>query len=238
VVVHHDDATGKIFSLPGGEKPVRKASFAEIQAARFNPAGHEADVNRLLGMGGQYQTPAAFRAVTIPELETVLAALPQTRFYVELKTYDHEVRAHDNNDLEARVVRLIREKSLYNRVTVISFSPASLRRVKQLDARIRTGLDFRLPGWAGKHPWLARVFVTYAKRWVRADSLHPAYDDTSAALVDASHRSGLPVVPWVSGQTRDQEQALFPKLIGMGVDGLITNAVDVLNQELKTHETT
>jgi glycerophosphoryl diester phosphodiesterase len=39
----------------------------------------------------------------------------------------------------------------------------------------------------------------------------------------------------VNQQTRQEEKALFPTLIGMGVDGLITNSVDLLHEALAKH---
>lgn len=235
LVIHHDDETGRMFSLPDGEKTVRKMTFAQLQNARFNTAGHEASVRKMLGADAFFTTPAPHRNVSIPELAPVLDQLPDTHVYVELKTYDREVRRNDNNQLEQRVARLIREKNLYHRVTVISFSPLSLRRIKQLDPRIPTGLDFEIPRWLRTNRLLLSAFVhLYARHWARVDTLHPSYDSISPTLVHLAHQAGMPIVPWVSGQTRQQEQALFPGLIRMGVDGLITNAVDLLKQAVQT----
>lgn len=237
LMVHHDDQTGRMFTLPNGDRLVRNTSFQDISAARFNQAGHEATVRAMLGPNQVYQTPTPYTKVTIPELETVLTTLPNTPFYVELKTYDHDVRKGTNNQLEERIVKLIQEKNLYNRVTVISFSPLSLRKVKQLDPRIQTGLDFEFPAIVPKkireNALFLNAFVTlYAKQWLGVGSIHSKYEETSPKLVQKAHQAGLRIAPWVNHQTRSEEQALFPALMAMGVDGIITNAVDLLQEAL------
>lgn len=233
IVVHHDDKTGRVFKLPGGDRLVRESSFADMQGAVLNEPGHEKTVKKMLGKGSSYQTPSHYKKITVPELETVLTQLPNTRFYVELKTDDEQVAHNTNNDLGARVVKLIQEKNLYDRVTVISFSPLALRRVKQLDPKIRTGLDFNLPHYAKKLPLGLKYFINvHAKRWAKVDDLLPNYRETNAQLVKIGHKAGMRVLPWVSGETRSQEQQHFPQLINLKVDGLISNAVDLLNQTL------
>lgn len=232
ILVHHDDDTGRMYRLPGGEKPVRKASFAEMQKAVLNREGHEETVKKMLGPGSEYRMADAFLSTPIPELEEVLEALPNTRFYVELKTDNGQVRHGETNDLERRVADLIREKNLYQRVKVISFCTESLRKIKSLNPKITTGLDFELPAFMHKNRLLLSAYVWFARNWIGVDSLHPSYSDTTPDLVELAHKAGIPVIPWVSGQTRDEEKALFPKLLGMRVDGLITNAVDLLNEAL------
>jgi glycerophosphoryl diester phosphodiesterase len=231
LIVHHDDKTGRMFHLPNGDKRLRVVHSKEVDAATFNQAGHEATVRQMLGPEADYQTPEKYQRVGMPELPHVLKALPDTHIYAELKTYDTEVLRSANNNLEERMVKLIQANDLYDRVTVISFSPLSLRRVKKLDTRIRTGLDFHLPALIKALPWLMRPFITlYIKKWVGADSMHPCYEETSPRMVHLARQAGLPIVPWVNNQTRSEEKKLFPTLIGMGVNGLITNAVDLLQE--------
>lgn len=234
LVVHHDDETGRVFSLPDGQKKtVRKMSWPELQRARLNPTGHETSVRRFLPKGTDFKTPQAFASVQIPRLDSVLDALPDTPIYLELKTSNREVLSGDNNQLEKRVAQLIREKDLYDRVTVISFSPLALRRLKKLDSRIRTGLDFTLPDWMHRSPALLRGFVQgVARRWLGVSDLLPSYNDVTPNLMHLARQAGLAVKPWVNGQSRAEEQAMFPHLLKLGVDGIITNSVDLLQQAI------
>jgi glycerophosphoryl diester phosphodiesterase len=233
VVVHHDFETGRMFKLPGDQKKVSDCSVQEIQSAPLNIPGHKETVRGMLGPDSLYKTPKPYQHVKVPELESVLDAVPNTHVYVELKTEDPTPdNPHPNsNGLEEKVAKLIKDKALYDRVTVIGFSAHSLRKIKALDPKIKTGLNVELPPLLHNLPALLPLFMkAYVKHWVGADSLQPSYEDTTPALVKAAHHAGLPLLPWVNHQTRQQEQALFPELIGMGVDGLITNSVDLLHK--------
>ncbi|MCE3235666.1 MAG: glpQ [Vampirovibrio sp.] len=229
--VHHDNQTGRIFQLAGRQKDVHRTTSKEMDYATLNMAGHEATVKQMLGPGSHYRMPAKFSTVTVPELENVLEALPDTHFYVELKVSDPELLRKGDNQLEKRVVQLIKEKNLYDRVTLISFSPHSLRKTKALDPNIKTGLNFSLPPWLQKNELFMNMFVNlYAKRWVKVNSIHPSYEDTNPALVNRAHEAGMSLFTWVNEQTRSEEKAIFPKLLDMQVDGILTNSVDLLNE--------
>lgn len=236
LVVHHDDNTGRIFRLPGKQKPVVKTTWPELRAVRLNLQNHEADVRKMMGGDAFYKAPPSWsrQSTAIPRLSDVLERLPQTYFYIELKTGNDQVKAAGNNNLEERVARLIREKNLYDRVTVISFSTESLKKIKQLDPKIKTGLDIDLPDRSRRFKRLtALVLSNFAKRVVKVDSLHTDYDDTTAQLVKAAHKRGMRIIPWVHRETRSEEKAEFSRLIGLGVDGLMTNAVDLLAEHIK-----
>ncbi len=231
LVVHHDNKTGKIFRLQNGDKLVRKATLIEMQSAKLNQTEHETETHRLLGTTSSYHTPPHYYSVAVPTLNEVVEKLPDTRLYVELKTSDREVLLGLNNQLEARASKLIQDRKLHERVSVISFSPLSLRKIKQLDPNIKTGLDFVLPKPLRNNTLFLKLFINrFAKNWLGVESLHPSYESTTPELVERAHQAGLRVLPWVNRQTRDEEAVWFPKLIEMGVDGLITNAVDLLQQ--------
>src|SRR5262249_6069611 len=154
--------------------------------------------------------------------------------YIELKTYDNWVTTRINNQLEERVVKLIQERNLYDRVTLISFSTESLKRVKKLDPRITTGLDIKTSTPLYRHfPALLRLLPLWAKHRIGVDVILPDYAGATPALVEAAHKRGMRVSPWVDGhQTRDDEAAFFPRLLAMGVDGICTNALDLLQNAL------
>jgi glycerophosphoryl diester phosphodiesterase len=232
IVVHHDFETGRMFKLPDKQKEVNQTSFSELQSASLNVEGHEQTVAKMLGANNGYTTPSQFKSVSIPELENVLDAAPDSHIYVELKTIDSKPGTpNPNNHLEEKVAKLIQENNLYDRVTVIGFSANSLRKIKKLDPKIKTGLNIDLPPAIQNTPAVLPLFMNfYVKHWVGADSFQPSYDDTTPELVEAAHKAGLPILPWVNHQTRDEEKTLFPKLMEMGVDGLITNSVDLLRQ--------
>jgi glycerophosphoryl diester phosphodiesterase len=223
VVVHHDDETGQVFSLPGGPRRITRTPFAQLQQARLNQPGHEAMVRRMLGPGSTYTMNPAFADEKIPTLEAALAELPEGHVYIELKTDTADARK--NNGLEERVARLIRDKNLYDRVTVISFCRASVAKIKRLDPKITTGLDYIMPRFL--RGWGEPLFFAYCKHVLGVQSVHPPYEEVTPALVKTAKRRGLGLTPWVYRQTRAEEAAMFPQLAAAGVDGVITNAVDL-----------
>lgn len=231
VVVHHDFKTGRIFKLPDQQKEVRKTTWKELQGAQFNAGEHERSMNRLMGKKVSYKSLRDFDKLQVPELETVLDSLPpDAKFYIELKT----VAPFANGDLEKKVVRLIQDKKLHDRVRVLSFSPVSLRKVKLLDPKIKTALNTNIPDFVRKNPLLLKGFVNiYAKGLAGVDALQPCYAETTPELVAFSHEANMPLVAWVNKETREEEREKFPQLMAMGVDGLITNAVDLLNEEVR-----
>ncbi len=255
VIVHHDLKIGRTFKLDEPPKParqvkapktagfkvppfprfkqrhaIRSLSWPELQKATFNREGHEAFINQKLGPGSDYKSPPTFDALKIPSLETVLDELPNTQFRIELKT----ISPFQNGNLEYKVAKLIKERNLYDRVIVLSFSPLSLKLIKLFDPKIKTALNFNLPASARKNPVLLNGFVNlYAKGLFGVNGLQPSYSDVTPELVQISHKAGLPVIAWVNQETRAEEGKKFPKLIDMGVDGLVTNAVDLLKDEVK-----
>ncbi|MBY0402540.1 MAG: hypothetical protein K2X66_01470 [Cyanobacteria bacterium] len=226
LVVHHDDETGRVFTHPGGEKTLTKMPYAALAQAKINLEGHQKTLKAMVGPSYQPHPSPLFLDATIPTLEAVLDACPNIHVYIELKTDTANPRK--NNNLEARVVKLIQSKNLYDKVTVISFCHQSLKKVKRLDPKIKTGLDYLMPTFLKAfNPWGAGLFLSYCKRILKVDSVHPPYEEVTPALVEKAHRRGLTLTPWVYRQTRQEELDLFPAMEKAGVDGVITNAVDL-----------
>lgn len=243
LVVHHDDESGRIFHKPNehnlnGDRFIRNMSLDKVQQLVFNPSGHEKTVQKMLGAQIPYQTPDKVLNSSIPKLDTVLDEVwkvnPTTHFYIETKTHNRDIRKHRNNNLEQHLADLIRTRDLYDRVTVISFSTASLRKIKKIDPKIKTGLDIKIPEFWITRPWALKGLVWFTKHVLKADSIHPQYAAITEPLVQLTHAAGLRITPWVDSETRLQETERFPALIEMGVDGIITNAVDQLQQTLQT----
>lgn len=228
LVVYHDDKTGKVFSLPNGDKLVINSTYDELEQAHLNVSGHEKAVRQLLSDDPDplvpYKTPNVFKRVKIPLLSDVIQSLPKTQFFLEMKTSDKAVKRGLNNGLEEKVVQLIQDKNLYDRVTVISFSKASLKKIKKLDENIKTGLDIAPSKWVSK---LTRFWAWYGKKRLNLDSIHPSYANTTDQFIKNAHQQGLKIMPWVHKETRAEESNIVPQLIKNGVDGIITNSPDL-----------
>lgn len=225
--VHHDDKTGRMFTIAGKQKPVNKTTPKELAQARLNVKGHEATVAKMMD-NDHYRTPDQFLNSRLSRLGEVLDAVPDTHVFVELKP-------QDGNDaqLAKKVLQTIAEKNAQDRVTLIGFKSGSLREVKQLAPQSETRYNCEIPKvLRNNKPFLWAYVNLFVKRWVKADGIQPDYESTTPALVKISHNAKLAIAPWVYHETRAEEQKKFPELIAMGVDGIITNAVDLLNQTL------
>jgi glycerophosphoryl diester phosphodiesterase len=224
-VVFHDLKTGRIFELAGKQQPVHETPWADLANARLNVKGHENTVGKMMG-DNHYKTPDRFLNTSTPKLDAVLDAVPDSHIFVELKP------TRGNRDqLTRKVMRTIAEKHAQDRVTLISFDSASLRQVKKLDPKTPTALNFELPQMLRNNKAFLWGYINlFAKKWVKADGIQPNYQTATPTLVNLGHQASLAVVPWVNQETRAEEQKKFPELITMGVDGIITNAVDLLTQ--------
>ncbi len=228
VVLHHDDDMGRLYQANSSEQRVRFLKYRELQEAAFHSAGHQATVEKMLGPGVQYQQSPACKNDKIPTLTEVIDAVPNRFLYVEIKALG--IPKRERNQVERRVAEIFRQKNLYSRAMVISFNPWSLVQTRLADPKIQTGLDIELSPFLQKHPMLAAMFV----KSLGASAILPPYEHVTPELTTAAHRLGLKIMPWVYRQTVSEEETFFPKLYQMGVDGIVTNAIERLQTFLQT----
>ncbi len=152
-----------------------------------------------------------FAGTRIPTLDEVLD-VTNGRLLVNI-----ELKALDGlkSELGADVVALVRARGMAQQVVISSFNPFALRQAKQAGPEIECALLLAhdLPTWM-------RLGVT--RRYSRADSLHPDAEMADAAYMARAQKLGMPVRVW----TVDDEAELR-RMIGLGVDAIITNAPDV-----------
>ena len=163
----------------------------------------------------------------IPTLASVLAALPKARFTIEVKTDPtHSDWTAPADDLADATLAVIEQAGAIDRVIVEAFDWRIQRRIR------------------GKRPdvtlaWLTRpeTILDAASWWDGAASGRSvpatvaaeggpiwASDHTSLteALVHEAQALGLIVLPWTVNQPADMR-----RLIGWGVDGLISDRPDL-----------
>jgi glycerophosphoryl diester phosphodiesterase len=120
--------------------------------------------------------------------------------------------------IESAVVEALHRTAMSEQVIVISFDHRAVQRVKELDARIVTGVLY-----AGRP---ADGGVGLAKQ-AQADALLPQWSYVTAEDVQLAHAAGLIVAPWTTS-----EPAALQQLIAAGVDAIGTNHPDVLRRLL------
>jgi glycerophosphoryl diester phosphodiesterase len=156
----------------------------------------------------------------VPLLVDVLDELPGTRLNIDLK-------APGTADA---LWRLVEERRLHDLVCVGSFSQRSVSRFRWLArgsvataaGQVGTGLLRFSPGW------LSRLLHT------RADVLQVPTDAVlrgrpvevvTQGLVRAAHRLGKQVHVWTIDEAEDMH-----RLLDLGVDGLVSDRIDVLKE--------
>ncbi len=139
----------------------------------------------------------------VPTLEEVIAfSRGRTGLVIELK----EPRT------EAGVVSLVKENNLPQEVFIVSFHQDLIKRIKELEPSIKTGLIL----FSSPDP------VRLAKDCF-ADAVAPFHEFVTPEIIENAHRNNLLIITWT---VDDRERA--EELKGMGIDGIVTNKPDLI----------
>lgn len=199
----------------------------DVQATRDGVAVvfHDDTLDRVAGRPGtlagltwpDLATVRVGGAATIPRLDDVLAAWPQVRFNIDVKVETAVEPA----------VAVVKRTAAEQRVLLASFSDARLARLRALAGpAVATSLGrrgvarLRLASLTGARLRLPESVVA-AQVPPRAYRL-PVVD---ARFVDHAHQHGLQVHVWTIDQPAEMH-----RLLDLGVDGLMTDQVDVLRE--------
>ncbi len=187
------------------EFDVRKTKDNEIVVI------HDAEVDRTTngkGLVSEFTLGEIERFVTekgerVPTLREALDFLDKkVKIIIELK----------ETGLEEEVVRQIHERALERNVVIVSFIENALRRVRDIDKEVETGLIYV----RHKNP-------VKAASDLKANYLLPLYRFTHAADVQKAHENGLKVIVWTINSP-DEVSEYAEK----GVDGIASDRPDIL----------
>ncbi len=153
-----------------------------------------------------------FAGERIPMLREVAAwAEKDMLLNIELKT-----TSISGDGLEDKVIAIVHEFALEQRVILSSFNPFALQRVKQFAPHLHTGLLY-----AGDLPiFLRRAWL---RPLARPDALHPHYQMITDSYITWARRKGYRINVWPPDQIVD-----WQRLIRQKVDIIITNRPDAL----------
>jgi len=198
----------------------KKALELGVDAVEFDVRGtkdggivviHDAEVDRTTngkGLVSELTLEEIEQLVTekgekIPTLEEALDFLDKkAKILIELK----------ETGLEKKVLSLIHEKGLENDVIIVSFHEEALRKVRELNDDVETGLIYV----RHKNPIKAALEL-------RAKYLLPLYRFTHASNVQKAHENGLKVIVWTINE-REEVSGHVKK----GVDGIASDTPDIL----------
>ena len=173
----------------------------------------------------------AFQGERIPTLREVIeliTASGNSRIRLDLEIKFGKGKEGTPEDFEERVLEVLRQAGFVGRVNVISFHHPSLTKVKTLEPRIRTGLLEE-----GRQPPRDPVGLV---RQYRADYYSPRFRQVTAAMVEALHQAGIPIVPWTVNEEADMRRLIALGIGTLAGDGIATDFPDRLLNLLKTHQ--
>jgi glycerophosphoryl diester phosphodiesterase len=236
VVVSHDPALNPAITrtsdgiwLAGRVMPIRSLRAAEL--ARY-------DVGRIRpgsAYAAEFPDQVPHDGARIPRLEDALRIDPHVKFDIELKTFP--VRSElgvDGATMADAVVAVAEATGTVRRVTLQSFDWRGLRHVRRTRHDIRLAWLTRaaiLPQarvwWDGPDPSDYGGSVPRAVAGEGGPVWAPEYRDLTEASLSEAHDLGLLVVPWTVNRPDD-----IRRLIGWGVDGLITDRPDLVRDAI------
>ncbi|HEY0905515.1 MAG TPA: glycerophosphodiester phosphodiesterase family protein [Marmoricola sp.] len=183
----------------------------------------------------------------LPTLDDVFALVAErgaddVRVNVETK---FDVVHHDEVAPRERfaevVVDSVRRAAMVDRVSVQSFDWDVLDLVHAAEPRLSlnvlTNTVYLETGMPGASPWMAGVDideffgdVASAAAGRGYDALSPSHTVVTPALVRAAHVADLQVIPYTV-----DDAVMMNAMIGLGVDGLITNRPDLGREVMAAH---
>lgn len=157
----------------------------------------------------------------IPTLVELLDAFPSARFNIDIKS----------DDAVAPLAGLVRERDLWDRVLIGSFSRRRIRRFRALtDGRVPTAADpfevlaYRLSPTAG----IAKAIAGARFAAFQVPHRRGRITVVTPGLVRRAHAAGLQVHVWTI-----DDPAEMNTLLDRGVDGLFTDRTDLLKDVLQ-----
>ena len=147
--------------------------------------------------------------VAIPTLEEVIDLMGRrVLLNIEIKKGRNVKR-----DIEGRLVELLTRKAMIDRVVVSSFNGASLRRVREINRDVRTGLLYEK---------VRRTFYDNV-RSMGVSSVHPSLEAIDKDQLLWAKSQGLAVYAWVA-----TDRATIERCRSAGfIDGVMVNALDL-----------
>jgi glycerophosphoryl diester phosphodiesterase len=161
------------------------------------------------------RTAAELVSAGVPSLENVLARHGGVRVIVEIKRNDAA--------MASAVVDTLRQSGALERVCVGSFSTRVLRQVRRLEPRVATSASREEVRWALYRSWCRWPVSRVAYMGYQVPEVAGTTRVVSPRFVEYAHHAGLGVQVW----TVDDVDAAR-RLIGWGVDALITDRPDVI----------
>jgi len=146
----------------------------------------------------------------IPTLQEVIKLVRDKDVFLQVELKELNMEKH--------VLDLIQKNNFEEKVMIISFLHKELRKIKELNSRIKTGI------------LIGRRFVDPLKRLreVKADAASMRHTLVSKRLVGKLHQNNIELTVWVVNELKDVR-----RMVDLGVDIIGTDKPDLVISELK-----
>ncbi len=174
---------------------------------------HDADVKRIANGRGlvadltlnEIKELSTEKEEKTPSLEEALDCIGNdARVFIELK----------NQGIEEQTLKIVHSRNLDQNYVIISFLEGVLRKIRDLDKNIETGLIYAM------HPHPEKTSID-----PKANCLVSLYRFTHTTNIEKAHKNGLKVIVWTIN-TKEEAEEYKRK----GVDGIASDKPDVLSR--------
>jgi glycerophosphoryl diester phosphodiesterase len=178
---------------------------------------HDETLDRTTALSGPIaaRSAAELERAGVPALASVLAAFPEAPIIVEIKV--------NTRDMASAVVDTVRAVGAVGRVCIGSFGLTVLRAVRALAPAIATSAAREEVRWALYRSWCRLPVRRAPYCGYQVPEWSGRTQIVSKPFVDHAHRAGLAVQVWTVDTEADAH-----RLLGWGVDGLITDRPDII----------
>ncbi len=201
VVIHHDASLRRTTDSPRDVADLTAGELARV------------DAGWPFQRDGGY--PFRSQGLGVPTLDAVLTRYRDVRVIVELKT--------NTAELAAAAVDVVRRAGAVERVCFGSFGLRVLRAVRAIEPAVATSAAREEVRWALYRSWCRWPIRRPAYSGFQVPEQSGRTRVVSPRFVDAAHRAGLGVQVWTVDSDADAR-----RLLGWGVDALITDRPDVI----------
>ncbi len=209
------DANGQ----PAADVAIRSLTLAQVRTFDCGSTPHPEFPNQVLQPGAPYATLA--EVVTMADARTGGAIHYNLEPKMDPALDDLTPTPEEFMDLVERAVAAL---GIEDRTMIQSFDARPLRVLEERNSALRRSVLF-VSDQAGIYGTILRGNPIETATFVGAQVVSPYGPITNRALIDAAHARGLAVIPWTIN-----DEARMEELVGMGVDGLISDDVDTLTQ--------
>lgn len=240
IVIHHDSDTNPIICSGKQGTEITTRSLYELTLAELQ----ELDCGSKQNPKFPEQKPVpGTRLLSIEEFFAKVQAWEKTgkrkllpKFNIETKfpgDADSKVDAIILESHVALLVKAVEKAGLVDRTTIQSFYLPALPIVKKKNPKLKTSALFSLTypqGFAMKLGFGGgtRENALEKSKELKVDILSPYFLYVTDDFVAKAHESGIRVIPWTVNDISEMR-----RLIRTGVDGIISDYPDRLNQALK-----